>query len=153
MIAATDTANPAVIGKEQGITVVPAAASYFVIAAPPSVSAGVPFPVTVSAKDPYKNVATGYTGTVHFTSSDAQAGLPADYTFTTADAGVHVFNVTLETGGGSQTNDPMTRQHQHHRAPGRDPGSAVPAARGCATIPIIRPPPRRGTCDQFCSRP
>ena len=87
------------IGKEQGITVVPAAASYFVIAAPPSVSGGVPFSVTVSAKDPYKNVATGYTGTVHFTSSDAQAGLPADYTFTAADAGVHVFSVTLESNG------------------------------------------------------
>ena len=66
---------------------------------PTSVNAGVPFSVTVSAKDPYKNVATGYTGTVYFTSSDAEAGLPTEYTFTAADAGMHVFNVALETNG------------------------------------------------------
>ena len=44
-------------------------------------------------------MATGYTGTVHFTSSDAQAGLPANYTFTGGDAGTHVFSVTLKTAG------------------------------------------------------
>lgn len=42
---------------------------------------------------------TGYTGTVHFTSSDAQAILPADYTFLPADAGSHVFSFTLKTLG------------------------------------------------------
>src|SRR5579864_800260 len=35
---------------------------------------------------------TGYTGTVHFTSSDAQAVLPADYTFVPSDAGSHQFS-------------------------------------------------------------
>jgi hypothetical protein len=44
-------------------------------------------------------VATGYTGTVHFTSSDFQATLPANYTFTGGDAGTHVFSVTLKTAG------------------------------------------------------
>ena len=42
---------------------------------------------------------TGYTGTVHFTSSDAQATLPADYTFLAADAGAHQFSFTLKTLG------------------------------------------------------
>ena len=42
---------------------------------------------------------TGYTGTVHLTSSDAQAVLPANYTFTGADAGTHAFSVTLKTAG------------------------------------------------------
>jgi uncharacterized repeat protein (TIGR01451 family) len=42
---------------------------------------------------------TGYTGTVHFTSSDAQAILPADYTFLASDAGSHVFSFTLKTLG------------------------------------------------------
>ena len=37
--------------------------------------------MTVTAVDAYGNVATGYTGTVHFTSSDGQAVLPANYTF------------------------------------------------------------------------
>jgi hypothetical protein len=43
---------------------------------------------------------TGYTGTVHFTSSDPQAVLPADYTFTAADQGSHTFSgVKLRTKG------------------------------------------------------
>ncbi len=45
------------------------------------------------------SVATGYTGTVHFTSSDPHAVLPADYTFTSGDNGVHAFTVTLKTAG------------------------------------------------------
>jgi hypothetical protein len=45
-------------------------------------------------------VATGYSGTVHFTSSDGAANLPANYTFTGADAGTHTFTVTLRTAGG-----------------------------------------------------
>ena len=44
-------------------------------------------------------MATGYTGTVAFTSSDARAVLPANYTFTGGDAGTHVFSVTLKTAG------------------------------------------------------
>src|SRR5262249_31170847 len=58
---------------------------------PSSVTAGVAGTVTVTAKDASGNTATGYRGTVHFTSSDSQAALPADYTFTAADAGVHTF--------------------------------------------------------------
>jgi uncharacterized repeat protein (TIGR01451 family) len=42
---------------------------------------------------------TGYTGMVHFTSSDPLAILPADYTFLPADAGAHVFSFTLNTVG------------------------------------------------------
>ena len=34
---------------------------------------------------------------MHFTSSDAHAALPANYTFTAADAGTHTFSATLET--------------------------------------------------------
>src|SRR5262249_1880000 len=45
--------------------------------------------------------AVGYPGTVHFGSSDGQAALPGDYTFTTADAGVHAFagGATLVSAG------------------------------------------------------
>jgi hypothetical protein len=46
-------------------------------------------------------VATGYIGTLHFTTSDLVAQqlgkMPADYTFTSADAGTHTFSVTLMT--------------------------------------------------------
>ena len=63
--------------------------------------AGVAHSVTVKAVDAYGNVATGYTGTIHFTSTDTKAVLPADYTFTAADKGVHKFTngLTLKTAG------------------------------------------------------
>ncbi len=63
------------------------------------VSAGAAGSLTVTALDGSSNTATGYRGTVHFTSSDPKAVLPANYTFTSADAGVHVFSVTLKTFG------------------------------------------------------
>jgi hypothetical protein len=44
-------------------------------------------------------VATGYRGTVSFSSSDLTAVLPAKYTFTSADSGVHTFTATLKTVG------------------------------------------------------
>jgi hypothetical protein len=79
------------------LTVTTAATAKFVIAAPASVTAGTPFSYTVTAEDTFGNVETGYTGTVHFaaSSADTQAVLPADYTFTAADAGVHTFTATL----------------------------------------------------------
>jgi hypothetical protein len=49
------------------------------------------------------NIATVYTGTVHFTSTDPEARLPRDYTFTAADQGTHVFSVNLLTPGMYQT--------------------------------------------------
>jgi hypothetical protein len=94
----------AATGSQTGITVTPAAASQLAFSAPSASTAGSAFSVAVTALDPYHNTATGYTGTVHFTSSDGQAALPANYTFTAADAGVHTFTggVLLKTAG-SQT--------------------------------------------------
>jgi hypothetical protein len=43
--------------------------------------------------------ATSYTGTANFTSSDAVAYLPAQYAFTSTDAGGHDFLVTLNSAG------------------------------------------------------
>jgi hypothetical protein len=65
-------------------------------------AAGRRFSVTVTARDSVGHTATNYTGTVHFRSTDKNATLPANYTFTSADAGVHTFTVTLRTPG-SQT--------------------------------------------------
>jgi hypothetical protein len=63
--------------------------------------AGVAHSVTVAAKDAHGNKATGYRGTIHFGSSDPAAVLPANYTFTGADTGVHKFalGVILKTAG------------------------------------------------------
>ena len=61
--------------------------------------AGVSHTFTVRALDGSGNTATGYTGTVHFTSSDAAATLPANTTFTAGNAGVRTFSATLRTAG------------------------------------------------------
>lgn len=84
------------------VGVLPAAASRLSVSAAATVAAGGPLPVTVAAFDAFGNVATGYAGTVHFSSSDSNATLPAAYTFTSADAGSHTFSLTLKTAG-SQT--------------------------------------------------
>jgi hypothetical protein len=49
----------------------------------------VPFSLTITVQDAYGNVVTGYTGTIHFTSTPSTASLPANYTFLAADRGVH----------------------------------------------------------------
>jgi hypothetical protein len=63
------------------------------------VRAGDPVSLTVTALDAGGNVATGYTGTVRFSSGDAAATLPGDYTFTAGDAGSHAFSLSFGTGG------------------------------------------------------
>jgi hypothetical protein len=95
------TASGLVKAQSNSITVSPAAASTLSITAPATATAGRAFTVIVTALDPYNNVATGYRGTVHFISTDRAAVLPANYTFTTNDAGVHTFGngVTLKTAG------------------------------------------------------
>src|SRR5262249_41398496 len=62
-------------------------ATHFRVSAPASAAAGTPVSVTVTARDTYNRAVPGYTGTVHFTSSDPLAVLPGDYTFTAADKG------------------------------------------------------------------
>jgi hypothetical protein len=99
-ITATDIASSGITGNQSGITVTAAAASVLSVAGFPSTTtAGTPQNFTVTAKDPFGNIATSYTGAVHFTSSDSQASLPADYSFVTGDAGVHTFSATLMTAG------------------------------------------------------
>jgi hypothetical protein len=76
-----------------------APATHFSVTAPANATAGTAFSITVTALDASNATATGYTGTVHFTSSDTQAVLPANSTLTN---GVGTFSVTLKTAG-SQT--------------------------------------------------
>jgi hypothetical protein len=99
-ITVADAEIDNISGAQTGITVNAATASTLSVAGFPSaITAGVAGNVTVTLRDPYGNIASGYTGIVHFTSSDPQAALPGDYTFTSADAGVHTFRATLKTVG------------------------------------------------------
>ncbi len=99
IVTATDTLTSTITGSAS-VTVNPAAAASFVVAGYPSpVTAGTMNNFTVTAKDPYGNTATGYTGTVTFGTSAAKMVLPTNYTFTGADAGIHTFSATLRTAG------------------------------------------------------
>ena len=74
----------------------PGPAMSFVVDAPLAATVGRAFDVFLTAYDGFGNVATGYTGTVHFTSSDASAILPADSTLTN---GAGTFSATFQTAG------------------------------------------------------
>ncbi len=76
-------------------------ATSFSISSPAGVTGGLAFTLTVTAKDAFDNTVTGYSGSVHFGSSDATATLPADYTFVAGDNGVRTFAsaVTLNSAG------------------------------------------------------
>jgi hypothetical protein len=98
-ITATDPSS-GVTGSAT-ITVTPQAAQ-LVLSAPASATAGSPFDITVTAVDSNGNVVPGYTGTVAFSSTDPYpAVLPATYTFSSSNQGVHTFTsgVTLFTAG------------------------------------------------------
>ncbi len=103
-LTAADTVTGGIFGSQAGIVVKPAAASQLIIGGLPGVTHGVAFSLTVTMVDAYGNIATGYVGTVHFSSSDSTATLPANYTFTAADAGQHTFiNQTILRKKGKQT--------------------------------------------------
>ncbi len=90
-ITVTDTVTSGITGSETGITVQAAAAAQFVLSGPATVTKGVAFSLVLTVEDTYGNVVTNFTGTVHFTSSDSTAVLPANYTFTASNAGTHTF--------------------------------------------------------------
>jgi uncharacterized protein (TIGR03118 family) len=72
--------------------------------------------MTLAATDASGNPATGYLGTVHLSSSDSAATLPANYTFTASDAGMRTLvNPVILRKKGQQTlavtdtqNSPLT---------------------------------------------
>lgn len=74
----------------------PQVASHFRVTAPAAVTAGTAFNITVTALDAANNIVASYSGTVHFTSDDARAALPANSTLTN---GMKSFSGTLETVG------------------------------------------------------
>ena len=69
------------------------------ISVPTTAIAGSPQSITVTITNP----SATYAGTVHFTSSDPKAILPANYTFTQTDAGKHTFTALVFGTSGIQT--------------------------------------------------
>jgi hypothetical protein len=80
------------------VTMLPATTSHFAVSAPTTATAGTAFNnLTVTALDSGNNTVTSYSGTVHFTSSDTSAALPANATLS---GGVGTFSATLKSAGG-----------------------------------------------------
>jgi hypothetical protein len=96
MITARDTMTTTITGTASVMVAAAAASTLAVAGFPATTVAGVAGNFTVTAKDPYGNTATGYAGTVHFTSSDSQATLPSNSTLT---SGTGTFSATLKTAG------------------------------------------------------
>src|SRR5207237_2963210 len=63
---------------------------HFAVGAQGPSSAGCGCSVAVCAPDAFNNTVTGYTGTIHFTSPDGQAVLPANYPFVAGDNGSQI---------------------------------------------------------------
>src|SRR5205814_9429133 len=78
------------------VTFASGGATHYSVSAPANATAGTAFSITVTAQDQLANTVTNYAGTVHFTSSDGQAVLPANSTLTN---GTGTFSVTLKTSG------------------------------------------------------
>jgi hypothetical protein len=91
---ATDTVTSTITGISNSIGVGPLPATHFSLTTPASTASGSLFSFTVSALDKGNNIATGYSGTVHFTSTDPLAVLPADSQLTNGTAD---FPATLKT--------------------------------------------------------
>jgi len=99
-VTATDKASTSLTGTSSGIAVSAGPAATLSVQAPVAVTTGIAFSVAVKALDTFSNVATSYTGTVHFTSNDSQAVLPANSTLT---SGAGSFSVTLKTIASNET--------------------------------------------------
>ena len=96
-VTVTDTSNTLLTAT---ITRTVTGPSFSILEETSNARAGLPVALQVAALDGTGATNPNYRGTVHFSSSDPLAQLPANYTFTAADAGMHAnFLVTLNTVG------------------------------------------------------
>jgi len=95
-ISVMDTTATAIAGTSSPIAVGAASAFRLMIAVPPATTNSAAFYGTVKALDAFGNMAASYAGTVHFTSADPKAVLPADSTLIN---GTRQFSFKLKTKG------------------------------------------------------
>ena len=95
-VTATDAANPFINGTSAAISVSPGVTDHFAVAVPPAAVTGSPVGFTVTAEDRFGNATASFAGTVHFSSTDGGATLPAD---STLSGGSGVFSATFATSG------------------------------------------------------
>src|SRR5262249_12053320 len=98
-VSVVDSSLPTSLSTIGGFEVVNGTAAKIVLNPPSNITAGTPFTLKVTVLDAWGNPVKNYFGTIHFADSVAALGLPPDYTFTGADAGVHSFTISLNTTG------------------------------------------------------
>jgi Putative Ig domain/Kelch motif/Galactose oxidase, central domain len=129
----TATAGASLTGTSAQLAVsTPVATQFSVTPSTPTPTAGTAFSVTVSALDASNNVVTGYSGTVHLTSSDAQFVPPANAKLTN---GTGTFSITLKTASGETVTATDTAMASITGA-----SSGINVAPGPATHLIINAP-------------
>jgi hypothetical protein len=111
-------------------------ATHFSVTAPPTADTGIVFNLTVTALDAANNVATSYSGTVHFTSTDGQAILPLNPTLA---GGTATFTAALETDG-SQTITATDMGNKTITGVTNSISVATVASRFLVTVPLTRTP-------------
>jgi hypothetical protein len=98
-ITATDTTTASITGTATLNVNAAQVVTHLAVVAPPWTVSGQPTTAYVVALDANNRIVAGYTGTVHFTSSDSAATLPADVTFSATDHGIKAVSVTFGTSG------------------------------------------------------
>jgi hypothetical protein len=98
-LTATDPAllNPLAPNTSANVVVGGGAATHFVVNLPAAATAGATISGSITARDASGNVASGYTGLVHLSSTDPAAVFPWK---TALNNGVGVFNFTFKNAGG-----------------------------------------------------
>jgi hypothetical protein len=123
-----------------------APASIAISGLPERAAAGSPLTFTVTVLDETGAPMTGYSGTVHFSSSVAATDLPDDYTFGPGDGGAHEFSFTPRRPG-TQTikvSDVKTGLHGSEMTRVEAASAPVPmisnATPSPAPVPVISDP-------------
>ena len=101
LFTAARTSGDAIANGTTNVTILDAPATHFTVVAPANTTSGAAMTVAVTALGANNLTDRTYRGTVHVVSSDGLF-VPFDYAFTAADAGIHTFTITLQSGG-SQT--------------------------------------------------
>lgn len=99
MLGVVDNSHTTIFGSASVLVNPAPAVAWFAVYGAATAGMGRPLTLTVVATDEYNNRITNFAGTVRFSSSDPGAILPANYTFTKADQGRHVFTVTPGRAG------------------------------------------------------
>lgn len=96
-ITASDSIATSVSGASSPVSVAVGPLTHFAVLSPVAATAGTKSLLLIAARDAFNNTYTPYSGTVHMTSGDPAAVLPANFTLVSGQSSGK--SVTLETSG------------------------------------------------------